>query len=220
LAHFPIGDLASDRNLAVQLGGDYTGLFSQKLGSSLSVRVTQGLASFADEPHTRLHTIPGFSKICAEGRLAWQPLGNLTLKLGVMGQFSPNSLIASEEVPFGGLAYGRGFNSSEIAGDSGIGFSLQPEYRIALGHGFSVTPYPLIDYAKVYNHKDDLETNGELVSTGLGVRIGADNLGSVTWELDKPLNRIPFGRRDKGWRIYAGFEIGVDGALSLIERNL
>ncbi len=220
LAHLGIGDFASDRNLALQIGGDYSETVSPDMWASGTVRLTQGLAGFAHEPHTRLHTIPGFAKIRAEGRLAWQPLENVTLKFGALGQYSPNSLIASEEVSFGGLAYGHGFNTSEISGDSGIGFSFQPEYRIALGHGFSVTPYPLLDYAKVYNRHGDLQPNGELISTGVGARVTVDNLASMTWELAKPLNRVPYGRRDKGWRIYAGFEVGVDGALSLIERNL
>ena len=65
-------------------------------------------------------------------------------------------------------AYGRGFDTSEIAGDSGIGFSFQPEYKIALGRGFSIAPYPLFDYAKVYNRPANLEPDGELVSTGVG----------------------------------------------------
>jgi hemolysin activation/secretion protein len=215
-----IGDLASDRNLAIQLGGNYARTVSDYLGVSGNLRLTQGLASLANEPHTRLHTIPGFTKMRAEGRLAWQALENVTLKFGATGQYSANSLIASEEVAFGGLSHGRGFNTSEISGDSGIGLSFQPEYRITLGYGFSITPYPLIDYSKVYNRRGDLQQNGELISAGVGARLTADNLASVTWELAKPLNRVPFGRRDRGWRIYAGVEIGVEGALSLIERNL
>ncbi|MEO8894531.1 MAG: ShlB/FhaC/HecB family hemolysin secretion/activation protein [Rhizomicrobium sp.] len=220
LAQLQAGDFASDRNLAVQLGGDYTHSFPQGLGVGSTVRLTQGLASFADEPHTRLHTIPGFTKIRAEGRLVWQLWEDATFKFAAMGQYSANSLIASEEVAFGGLSYGRGFNTSEISGDSGIGLSFQPEYRIALGQGFSITPYPLIDYAKVYNRRGDLQPNGELVSAGIGARLAVDNLAGFTLELDKPLNRVPFGRRDKGWRIYAGLEIGIDGALSLIGQSL
>jgi hemolysin activation/secretion protein len=220
LANTPVGNFAHDKNLALQLGGDYTRIFSPDLGLGGNIHLTQGIANFTNEPHTRLHTIPGFTKLSAQLRLAWQPVDNLLLKFGTMGQYSPDSLIASEEVAFGGLAYGRGFNTSEIAGDDGIGFSFQPEYTIALGGGFSVTPYPLFDYAKVHNRPGDLEPDGELVSAGFGVRLAAGDLGSTTLELDKPLNRIPFERRDKGWRVFAGFELGVDSTLSLIEQTL
>jgi hemolysin activation/secretion protein len=220
LSHTAVGTFANDRNLALQLGADYVRVFSPDLGFAGNVSVTQGLTGFAEEPHTRLHTIDRFTKLRAEGRLAWQPFGNLTLKFGAMGQVSPNSLVASEELAFGGLIFGRGFDTSEISGDKGIGFSFQPEYRIALGSGFSITPYPLIDYAKVYNRRGDLQPNGELVSAGFGARFGVDNVASMTLELDKPINRTPFGRRDRGWRVYAGFEIGVSGALSLIGQNL
>ncbi|HEY4266497.1 MAG TPA: ShlB/FhaC/HecB family hemolysin secretion/activation protein [Micropepsaceae bacterium] len=220
LSHTSVGTFANDRNLALQLGGDYMRIFSPAFGVTGNASITQGLAGFAEEPHTRLHTIDRFTKLRAEGHAAWQPFENMTLKFGAMGQYSPNSLIASEEVAFGGLTFGRGFDTSEISGDEGIGFSFQPEYRIALGSGFSITPYPLIDYAKAYNRRNDLQPNGELVSTGVGARFGMDNVATMTLELDKPLNRTPFGRRDRGWRVYAGFEIGVDGALSLIGRNL
>jgi hemolysin activation/secretion protein len=219
LARLGLGDFASDRNLALQIGGDYARTVSTNMSLSGNVHLTQGLAGFAQEPHTRLNTIAEFAKIRADGRLAWQPLENVTLKFGILGQYSPNSLIASEEVSFGGPAFGRGFNTAEISGDSGFGLSVQPEYRIALGQGFSITPYPLLDYAKVYNRHSDLQPNGELISTGIGARLDADNLASMTWELAKPLNCVPYGRRDKGWRLYAGFEIGVDGALSLIEQS-
>ena len=220
LSHTSVGTFANDRNLALQLGGDYMRIFSPALGITGNIAVTQGLAGFAQEPHTRLHTVDRFTKLRAEGHAAWQPFENLTLKFGAMGQYSPNSLVASEEVAFGGLTFGRGFDTSEISGDRGVGFSFQPEYRIALGSGFSITPYPLIDYAKVYNRRNDLQPNGELVSAGLGARFGMDNVASMTLELDKPINRTPFGRRDRGWRVYAGFEIGVNGALSLIGQSL
>jgi hypothetical protein len=54
----------------------------------------------------------------------------------------------------------------------------------------------------------------------VGARFGLDNVASMTLELDKPLNRTPLGRRDRGWRVYAGLEIGVSGALSLIGQSL
>jgi hemolysin activation/secretion protein len=216
LANSIFGDFAHDKNLALQLGGDYSRSLSPDLGIGGDLFLTQGIDGFTPEPHTRLHTIPGFTKFRGDVRLAWQPITDVLLRLSATGQYSADSLIASEAVTFGGTSYGRGFDTAEITGNNGIGFSVQPEYRIGLDSGWSVTPYPLFDYAKTYNRAVDLLPNGELVSAGVGARLSQDALGSLTVELAKPLNRAPFERGNRDWRAFVGVDLGVDSALSLI----
>jgi hemolysin activation/secretion protein len=213
-------DFAKDKNLVSEVSADYARAFSNSLALGSTVRFTQGIDSYGGEPHTRLHTIAGFTKVRAESRLVWRPLEKLALNFSTMGQYSPVSLIASEEVAFGGLQYGRGFQASEISGDSGIGFSFQPEYTIGLTSSWSLTPFALLDYAKSYNKRFDGQPNAELVSSGGGIKIGFSDFATVTLELDKPINRIPLDRRDKSVRFFAGVELGVDKALSLIGETL
>jgi hemolysin activation/secretion protein len=219
LDNLALGDFAHDKNLALQLGGDYARVLTPDLGLTGNLFLTQGIASYTPEPHSRLRTIPGFTKLRGEVKFVWQPMADVLLRLSALGQYSADSLVASEAVSFGGLAYGRGFDTAEIAGNSGLGFSVQPEYRIALDGGWSISPYPLFDYAKAYNRAADLLTDGELVSAGVGARLSQDSLGSLTLELAKPLNCVPFGRDNRDWRAFVGLDLGVDSALSLIGRN-
>lgn len=214
------GVLAHDGVVAGELSAEYGRSFTPDFGIGGSVKLVQGLSSTAGEPHTRLKTVPGFTRLRAEARATWKPLTDVTLKLSALAQVSPNSLVASEEVAFGGLAYGRGFQPAEITGDKGIGLSLQPEYRVAISEQWSVTPYLLADYAKVWNKRGDLQGASELVSAGGGVRLGFTQLGELTLELAKPLNKRPLDRADKSVRFYAGFEVGLDKVASLIAGSL
>jgi hemolysin activation/secretion protein len=214
------GVIAHDGVVAGELSAEYGRGFSPDFGIGAGVRLVQGLAGTATEPHTRLKTIPGFTKLRAEARATWRPMADVTLKLSAMAQASPNSLVASEEAAFGGLAYGRGFQPAEITGDKGLGLSFQPEYRVAIGEQWSVTPYLLADYAKTWNKSGDRQGSGELVSAGGGVRLGFTRLGELTLEMAKPLNRRPLDRADKSWRFYAGFEVGMDKLSALIAETL
>jgi hemolysin activation/secretion protein len=214
---------AHDNFVATQIGGDYVRAFSPTLGLGGNIHLTQGVAEIGDGPHTGGNTAPNFTKLQGEARLAYQPIDNLTLILKGMGQYGSGPLYVSEQVAFGGLQYGRGFNTAEITGDSGVGASFQPEYTIpfdwespGLGKSWSATPYVFTDYSKVYNNFANGLPNGELVSAGGGVRLGIGSLMTLTLEADKPINRVPLLQENKDARLYVGLEMGVDQALSLI----
>jgi len=214
---------ARDAALALQMGGDYARSIGGDAGLAASLYVTRGLAGFGGGPHTRPAAAADFTRLRGALRLAWQPARNLTLILRSMGQYASAPLYASEEIAFGGLDYGRGFDAAEISGDGGAGVSFQPEYRIpfdlggsGLAKGWSVTPYIFGDYAKVWNRQGDHLPDGELVSAGGGARLGISDLMTVTLEAARPLNRTPLYRHDRAARLYAGVELGLGRALSLI----
>jgi hemolysin activation/secretion protein len=214
---------AHDNYVAAQIGGDYVRAFSPTLGIGGNFHLTQGLAGLSDGPHTRGDTQNNFTKIQGEARLVYQPIDQLNLIFKAIGQYASGSLYASEQISFGGVQYGRGFETAEITGDSGIGFSFQPEYTIpfdwsdsGFGKGWSVTPYVFTDYAKAYNTLSSGLSNAELVSAGGGFRLGVSNLVTLTLEADKPINRVPLFQNGKDVRFYVGFEMGVTQALSLI----
>lgn len=219
LEHLPF---AKDKVLALEASSDYARAFSDTVGVAGNLLIAQGLAGFGNGiGHTRLGADSGFTKLRGEARLVYKPAPEVSLILRTRGQYSGESLFASEEISFGGLDFGRGFDTSEAAGDSGFGVSFQPEYTIALdslgwGPGWNVTPFVFSDYAKAYNTPGDGQSDIELVSAGGGIRLGIAGLTTLTLELDKPLNRVPLYRRDRNFRFYAGFEIGVDRALALI----
>lgn len=218
LASMPV-TLAHDQFVAAELSADYTRAFSSDLGLGASTSLTQGLTSLTGEPHTRVATIPGFTKALGQARLVWQPVEAVTLNLSALAQYSPDALAASEQVAFGGLNYGRGFNISEITGDSGLGLSFQPQYRIKLDESWSISPFLAGEYARTFNHHRNVQPDAELVSAGGGLKLGISGIADVTLEMDKPLNRTPFGRSDRDWRFFAGVELGLDKLLGLIGQS-
>jgi hemolysin activation/secretion protein len=218
--------LARDNYQAVQLGGDYVRAFSSTLGLGGNLHLVQGLGASGKGPATRANVRDDFTKLQGEARLVYQPLEHVSLIWRATAQYASASLFASEQISFGGLQYGRGFNSAEISGDSGLGFSFQPEYTIpfdlstdGLAKGWSVTPYLFTDYAKAYNRPGNGLPDGELVSAGAGFRLGVSSLMTLTLEADKPLNRTPLYQKTSAARFYVGFELGVDQGLSLIAGN-
>jgi hemolysin activation/secretion protein len=214
------GALADDQYVASELGSDYIRQFAEDLGLVSTFRLTQGLTDLTGEPHSRLFTVPAFTKMRLETKLVWQPMEKLTLKLSTIGQYSADSLFASEEIAFGGLAYGRAFSTSEITGNSGVGVSFSPEYRIALTDQWSVTPFLDADYSRTYNRRDELQPDAELISAGGGIKIGLAELGELSLEMDKPINRTPYGSTNRDWRFFAGVRLGADKLTRFIAQNL
>lgn len=218
--------LARDNYQALQLGGDYVRAFSPTLGLGGNLHLVQGLGAGGNGPNTRANVRDDFTKLQGEARLVYQPMDHVTLIWRATAQYATASLFASEQISFGGLQYGRGFNSAEIAGDSGLGFSFQPEYTLPFdlggdgwGKNWSVTPYLFADYAKAYNRPGNGLPDGELVSAGGGLRLGVSSLMTLTLEADKPLNRAPLYQKTSAARVYVGFELGVDQATALIAGN-
>lgn len=119
----------------------------------------------------------------------------------------------------------RAFDAATITGDSGFGLSFQPEYTVpfdfgadGLPKGWSVTPFLLGDYGKVYNARVKGLPNGELVSAGGGFRLGISCLVLIL-EADKPINRTPLYKDNRDPRFFVGLEFGLSQALTLAGIN-
>lgn len=177
------------------------------------LRLTQGLSIFgagpSNTPHSRIGATPNFTKLQAGATVNHAATERLLLTLRTEGQYSPDSLYSSEEIVFGGARFARGYNNSEIGGDSGLGTSIQASYRFEseIFGGWSITPYTFLDHAYVWNSAMDLQGDARLLSTGLGVTVSNERWLSVGLELDKPLNRTPVSRSNKDPRLFVSFEI-------------
>jgi hemolysin activation/secretion protein len=213
------GVLAHDGYVAGELEADYARIVSPTFGLGVTLKANQGISNLTGEPHTRLKTIPRFSRLRGEIKAVWQATDKITLTAGALGQWSPNSLVAAEEATFGGIAYGGAFAPAEIAGDKGVGAHVSPEYRIALGGKWSISPFATGDYAKVWNKRGDSQGAGELVSAGGGLKIAHSDYGAVALEVDKPLNRTPRDAAGRGLRVFAHVEIGASKLMDAIAGN-
>jgi hemolysin activation/secretion protein len=205
-------EISEDAVRAIFADANYSALLDEKTTFGISIRITQGLNILSAGPEGKLHSRvgaePNFFKTRAQAKLSYALLEQLTLSASVDGQYSPDSLYASEEIAFGGAHFGRGFDTSEVSGDSGYGTSLQAQYRIhtaALG-GWTLLPYTFVDQSRVINHSVDGQGNDRLVSTGVGVTVSNQTWLAVGLEIDKPLNRDVNSRGDRDPRLFVSFE--------------
>lgn len=204
---------SEDAIRAAHIGGSYASQVNEKVSLGANFRVTQGLPIGGAGPnntlHSRLGAAPNFTKLQSGFSVNYAATERLLLSFRTEGQYSPDSLYSSEEISFGGARFARGYNNSEISGDSGIGASIQASYRFdveTLG-GWAVTPYTFLDQSKVWNTDVDGQGNHRLLSTGIGVTFSNRRWFSLGLELDKPINRTPISQDDKDPRLFVSFEV-------------
>lgn len=190
----------------------YTRIISPKLAIGATARLTQGLGVFNAGPsgtlHSRIGTHPWFTKARISANVNYALDDDWLLSSSIEGQYSPYSLYASEEISFGGSRFGRGFDTSEISGDSGYGASIQLQYQLDTNwfKDWKLRPYTFLDQSAVYNTSVDRQGNDRLVSTGLGLTISNQSWLAVTFEVDKPLNRDVFSQGNRNPRGYVSFQ--------------
>ena len=204
---------SKDAIRAAHIGATYATQLGAHVSLGSHLRVTQGFSMFGGGPdnmlHSRLGATPDFFKLQSGATLNYAATERLLLSFRAEGQYSPDSLFSSEEITFGGARFARGYNNSEISGDSGLGASLQASYRfdVEMLGGWSITPYTFLDHAYAWNTDVDLQGDARLVSTGIGVTLSNRQWLSVGIEIDKPINRTPISQSNKDPRLFLSFEV-------------
>ena len=105
-----------------------------------------------------------------------QPLGNdLSLTLAAEGQWSPDTLLSSEEYGVGGKSFGLAYDSSEVSGDQGMAARAELSWttRSDGDEAMVLQPYVYVDGGGVTNRGGAGQRAGwqALYSTGLGARL-------------------------------------------------
>lgn len=175
--------LTRDHVRALRLNTNYE-LADRWAGYDLmNVTLSQGVdglgsSEAGDSSLSRSEAKPDFTKVeVTLSRL--QALANSwNLLASANGQLASGPLYSSEEFGYGGQAFGRAFDSSEITGDHGIAGAVEIRYTgLPVWSGFSASPYGFYDIGSVWN--DDAggqQASGS--STGLGIRV-AHELGAT-----------------------------------------
>lgn len=170
-----------------------------------SVELSQGLNAFGASPEGRANpSRPGaqtdFTRLVAEASRL-QDLGMIANGLGLLalvrGQWAfGNPLVAAEQFGVGGARIGRGYDPSEIAGDNGIGGTLELQWtagfapsRYSFMREATLQPYLFWDAGVVTNAKGADTPSASLASTGAGVRLWLGNAFAAAIEVAKPLTR-------------------------------
>jgi hemolysin activation/secretion protein len=150
---------------------------------------------------------PQYTKAELELQRLQKVWGPVNLLVGARGQVASEALLSSEEFGLGGLAYGRGYDPSEVVGDDGLAGKLEVQWTDP------VTGVPYMEESQLFAFYDvgsvwnrDATTSQDkrnsLASTGVGARttfaygLSADAMVAV------PMTAQPQTEDDEGPRVY------------------
>ncbi len=183
------GNFTEDKLRTASIGLNYNRSDGWDGINLLDIQLTRGLNIFnaSEEGDALLSRVNGhgdFTKLTLNiSRLQTLDYGFSALA-AMTAQKSSAELLSSEQFGFGGIAFGRAYNSSEISGDDGIAGSVELRYASTVG-SWVLQPYTFYDIGKSWQN----QFNGEIVSAasaGLGTRIQQGDLrfdASIAWPL-------------------------------------
>jgi hemolysin activation/secretion protein len=132
--------------------------------------------------------------------------GDWSLLAATSAQFASGVLFSSEQFGYGGQAFGRAYDASDITGDKGISFSLELRYGGWAGQQpVSLQPYAFYDIGEVWNVAAGQPQRESGASAGLGMRIATHwqqtgNLG-LAWPLTRDIATPIYHQGERGPRI-------------------
>lgn len=205
-----------DRISALRLGTKFDRLDTFLGGgfNTLSVELAHGMNIFGasdkgDANLSRAEGNPEFTKLEGEYQRLQHITQHLNLLMAVKGQLANDAMLSSEEFGIGGASYGRGYNSSEILGDSGVAgkLELQLTNPVEINHVRTWQLYTFFDGGRVWNR--DATTSADdmidLASTGAGVRVTLPSETKMGAYVALPLNRDVQTQGNQDPRFYFNF---------------
>lgn len=187
--------LYRDKIRSLELKANYYGIDRWSGSNNIIASVNQGInilgASTANSRQaSRPKVSPGFTRLNLEATRIQPIYKQLSAFVGLKGQYAFADLYSSEEFGYGGSAYGRAFDSYEIAGDKGLAAKAELRYDHKLNKKYlqNIQYYTFYDIGAVWN----FDTSAQLAkdnasSAGVGARLvfTKEVRGSV--EMAKPL---------------------------------
>jgi hemolysin activation/secretion protein len=187
--------LSHDSVRVMRIGATYDRIDSWQGFSQIATTLSQGLNAFGASKLggnnlSRDGATPDFRKL--EVNLSrYQALGyGVTLFAAASGQVASDPLFSSEEFGYGGQAFGRAYDSSEITGDDGVAASLELRYNeLDSLMGATPTPYVFYDIGEVWNQGDSQIKKASGSSAGVGIRTTTDIGVATNLAIAFPLTR-------------------------------
>ena len=175
-----------------------TGALSRGLGFLGATADNNPLAS-------RLGGKTDFTRVSLQASRTQELFGGWSLLGQLAGQYSPDSLLASEQFAFGGEPFGRAYDPAELTGDSGIAESVELRYEpdIPVAYLRTAQLFTYYDAGQLFNRLHPTFP-GTLTasSAGLGVRLTPKPYLFASIEGDKPLTRNVAADGNKDWRVF------------------
>lgn len=187
--------LTRDRTRALRAGITYDTADRWDGYDVVDLTLSQGLAILGssrkgDRNLSRAQAGPDFRK--AELTLTrQQALGaEWALIASATGQLADGALYSSEEFGYGGQAFGRAYDASEITGDDGIAGAVELRYLgFTLAESVRLAPYAFYDIGKIWNIDPGQEKQASGSSAGVGIRLDLPWGLSANLGLAQPLTR-------------------------------
>ncbi len=179
---------------------DYRDSFGGANFAEFGIRQGLPILDASEDGDNNLSRVEGdgtFTTLNAEVARLQRLTSNFNLLAQVGGQFGfDQELLSTEEFEIGGLTFGRGYDPSELTGDSGLGALLELQFNQAPGLSFlqSYQVYAFYDFGVVFNSDSNTPSEESLASAGVGVRTNLTDWLSLDLEVAKPLTRDPANR--------------------------
>ncbi|MEJ0086394.1 MAG: ShlB/FhaC/HecB family hemolysin secretion/activation protein [Pseudomonadota bacterium] len=221
-SEFESADLSNDSIRAIHLGVSFDVADGARGINTVDFDIAQGLDALgarkqgtATAPLSRAGGRSDFTKATLYlARL--QSLGNAwggswSALAAVSAQHAFTTLLAPELFAFGGDTFGRGYDASELAGDSGEAFKFELRYAGALPDrgvaGYSV--YGFYDVGRVRFREPVNESASEHASSaGVGLRLTSQRWqGAIEYAI--PLDRDVAAEGNRDARFFFGIQVGM-----------
>lgn len=206
---------SEDRIRALRLGLTYDSADRFRGVNIVDVELSQGLdalgARRSGSPDlSRASGRSDFTKITAYAARLQSVASRWSVLTAVNAQYAFSDLLAPELFGFGGEQFGRGYDPSEIVGDSGAGLKLELRYtgtpvsEVLKGY----TAYGFYDVGTVRRRTPINEPTSEsAASAGIGLRFNVGRQVSGFIEIAKPLTHIVAAEGDRDVRGYLGLSV-------------
>ena len=179
-------------------------LYADWLGGSwaATLGIAQGLPIFDATPNhsillSRRGALTDFTKLTAYLRYSAALGQGFSLVMSSQDQFSFAPLVTGEQISYGGLGIGRGYDPGGITGDHGLSGSAELRYDRAFADSFvqAVQPYVYFDAARTWYIQrgpalDPTLFDQSMDSIGGGVRAALPHNISLGLEVAQTLNAV------------------------------
>lgn len=168
-----------------------------------TIDVAQGLPIFGASADRALElsrkgAVIDFTKITTFMRYSAVLDGGFSAVLTSNGQYAFAPLITGEQIAFGGLQIGRGYDPGGITGDHGIGGSLELRYDTGPVGSFvlNLQPYAYLESARTWYIQrgaaaDPGQIDQYIVSVGGGLRAAFEHNLTGSLEVAQTLHAVP-----------------------------
>lgn len=189
--------LYEDKLKVVRGGLSYDFVDSTNATNRIEGGMSKGLpfkdSSDADGARSRATGSTGFIKTNFDASRMQPVYGPVSAYLATSAQFSPDSLLTSEQFGVGGANFGSAYDPSEILGDSGVAARLELQYSRQgdIPYIPSYQLYTFYDIGEVWTRYPSTGQNHDesLASTGVGVRFNVAGGVDGGLEFALPLTR-------------------------------